>query len=174
MKIDRSQTLVTHSVNEMLAIWCNDVQYKNAQMEAIECGQDSAFRLKFKEGSYCDHVSQFDSVPYISAYMLGYSKMLMAASFQFITKIGGTLLYTDTDSIAAKNWALNLTKYIEIQTLAISPLILTVLGTVIINQLHRWKGLRLFLKWEDLIQSRMLMNQDLSIGMLYKVMLNKY
>lgn len=102
MKIDRSQTLVTHSVNEMLAIWCNDVQYKNAQMEAIECGQDSAFRLKFKEGSYCDHVSQFDSVPYISAYMLGYSKMLMAASFQFITKIGGTLLYTDTDSIAAK------------------------------------------------------------------------
>ena len=28
--------------------------------------------------------------------------MLMAASFQYIAKIGGTLLYTDTDSIAAK------------------------------------------------------------------------
>ena len=102
MKINRTQTLVTHSVNEMLAIWCNDVRYKNAQMEEIDCDQDSAFRLKFKEGSYCDHITQFDSVPYISAYMLGYSKMLMAASFQYITKIGGTLLYTDTDSIAAK------------------------------------------------------------------------
>ena len=41
----------------------------------------------------------FNVCPYLSGYMLGYFKMLMQASMQFVQRGGGLLLYTDTDSI---------------------------------------------------------------------------
>jgi len=70
------------------------------QIQDIQCGERFAYRARFKEGTYEYHIKNFQVAPYLSAYMLGYSKMLMQASFQFLSSIGADLLYTDTDSIA--------------------------------------------------------------------------
>ena len=78
--------------------------------------------------------------------------------------MGISLISSRMDLIAARSLVLDLTKFIRIQILLISPLTLMVLGTVIINQLHRWKGLKLFSRWESQIQYHMLMNLDLSVG----------
>ena len=55
--------------------------------------------MKFQEGSYEQHLDQYNVCPYLSAYVLGYSKMLTQTEFQFLDSIGAELLYTDTDSI---------------------------------------------------------------------------
>lgn len=98
---------------------------------------------------------------------------LIALAMLPLTLMGISLIYYTMVLGAASDWGYNLMKFTGVQILLISPLILMGLGTVIINQLHRWKGLKLFLKWEDQIQYHMLMNLDLSPGMLYKSMLNK-
>ena len=100
MKLDRRQTLVTGDVNDTVCLRTDDKAFRSTTIEDIQCGDQHAYRATFKEGSYEYHIQNFDVCPYISAYMLGYSKMLMQASFQYIAKIGGKPLYTDTDSIA--------------------------------------------------------------------------
>jgi predicted GIY-YIG superfamily endonuclease len=44
-------------------------------------------------------LDKFNVCPHMSAYMLGYSKMIMQSSFQHLARNGCRLLYTDTDSI---------------------------------------------------------------------------
>ena len=79
------------------------MNYSGADVEEVFCGDQSVLRAKFKEGGYADHIKGFDVAPYLSAYMLGYSKILMQESFQFLAEIGGTLCYTDTDSIVFRS-----------------------------------------------------------------------
>jgi hypothetical protein len=101
MKIEIPQTLLTRDYNDIVCLSADDEAFKDAEISEIKCGEKGwCFRAKFKEGDYSDHVKTFNVCPYISAYMLGYSKMLMQCSFQFLAKIGAKLLYTDTDSIA--------------------------------------------------------------------------
>ena len=83
-------------------------------------------------------------------------------------------ILVDGAKCSAMNWGYNLEAFMRTQILVTSPLILMVLGTVTINQLHRWKGLKLFLNWENQIAYSMLMNQDLSRGMLYRSMLKTF
>ena len=63
--------------------------------------EDKMYKLSFKEGDFEAHVKALKTAPYLSAYMLGYSKILMSESFTFISEIGGNVQYTDTDSIIA-------------------------------------------------------------------------
>jgi predicted GIY-YIG superfamily endonuclease len=100
MKIERPQTLLTRDYNDIVCLTADDEAFKGADISEILCGDGWSYRAKFKEGEYKDHVSSFNVCPYLSAYMLGYSKMLMQCSFQFIAKIDAQPLYTDTDSIA--------------------------------------------------------------------------
>tara|TARA_R100000951_G_scaffold3916_1_gene4975 strand:+ start:1457 stop:6322 length:4866 start_codon:yes stop_codon:yes gene_type:complete len=100
MKIERPQTLLTRDYNDIVCLNADDEAFKGVDISEIKCGDGWSYRAKFKEGEYKDHVSSFNVCPYLSAYMLGYSKMLMQASFQFLAKIGAKPLYTDTDSIA--------------------------------------------------------------------------
>ena len=102
MKIDRKQTMITRSFNDIVNLCCDDSSYSSVDVQEITCGENTFFRAGFKEGDYQDHIKQFNVVPYLTAYMLGYSKMLMQASFQFITAAGGLVLYTDTDSLVAR------------------------------------------------------------------------
>ena len=100
IKIDRTQTLITKSVNDVVCALGDRANFNGADIEPFLAGDDEVFRCRFEEGDYYDHVQQFDVVPYITAYMLGYSKMLMQCSFQFLAEIGAEALYTDSDSIA--------------------------------------------------------------------------
>jgi len=100
MKIERPQTLLTRDYNDIVCLNADDEAFKGVDISDIQCGDGWSYRAKFKEGDYKDHVSSFNVCPYFSAYMLGYSKMLMQCNFQFIAKVGAKPLYTDTDSIA--------------------------------------------------------------------------
>ena len=51
-------------------------------------------------GTYEDHIGRFNVCPYLSGYMLGYSKMFMQCTFQFLVSIGAVPKYTDTDVVA--------------------------------------------------------------------------
>lgn len=100
MKLDRKQTLLTRDPNDITCMRSDGTAYRGVEIQDITCGDSWAYRASFKEGGYDYHIKQFNVCPYLSAYMLGYSKMLMQASFQHIAEIGATPLYTDTDSIA--------------------------------------------------------------------------
>lgn len=99
MRLDRKQTMLTQSFNDIISLQCDNHAYRSVDLQEIQCDEKVFFKASFKEGEYEDNIDKFNVVPYLSAYMLGYSKMLMQASFQFISQIGGDLLYTDTDSI---------------------------------------------------------------------------
>ena len=100
MKIARGQTLITKSANDVIHVLGDDLSYRKADIVPFEVGDEEVLRVKFQEGDYEDHIKCFNVAPYPSGYTLGYSKMLMQASFQHISAIGGEALYTDTDSIA--------------------------------------------------------------------------
>jgi len=59
-------------------------------------------------------------------------------------------LRMEPSDVISSDWTLTL--FMQIQTLAISPLILMVLGIAIINQRLRLKGLKHLLNWADLTQ----------------------
>ena len=104
MKVDRPQHAITGCSDDVVNLMFNDEKYggpyRNVHEDEIQCGENIRSRLKFQEGSYHDHVESFAVAPYLSAYMLAYSKILMAESFKYIVEVGALLLYTDTDSIA--------------------------------------------------------------------------
>ena len=100
MKIERAQTLITKSGNDVVDILGDTMNYKRQEIESYLAGENDFIRIKFHEGDYFDHVQAFNVCPYLSGYMLGYSKMLMQANFQYMVKVGCTPIYTDTDSIA--------------------------------------------------------------------------
>ena len=103
MKVDRTQHVITRSADDVVTAVFNDERFggnlRDVQEEEIQCGDQTLFRLKFKEGDYYDHVYLFNVAPYLSAYMLGYSKILMAENMFCLKGLGAELLYTDTDSI---------------------------------------------------------------------------
>eukprot|EP00965_Chrysotila_dentata_P132695 4387717-Pleurochrysis_carterae.AAC.1 len=100
MKIDRSQYLLTRSINDIIALVNDDVAYSKVHVEDIECSDRGgwAYRAQFHEYDYADSASAFKVCPYMSGYMLAYSKMLINLSMQHLAR-GATMLYTDTDSI---------------------------------------------------------------------------
>ena len=99
MAIDRDQSILTKSPNDVVCLLGDGLQYQKVQLEDFVIGSVRWYRMKFQEGSYEQHLEQYNVCPYLSAYVLGYSKMLMQADFQFLDSIGAELLYTDTDSI---------------------------------------------------------------------------
>ena len=119
MKLDRSQTLITRCPNDITCLRADGQAFRGVQIEDIQCGGQFAYRARFKEGTYEYHIKNFQVAPYLSAYMLGYSKMLMQASFQFLAGIDANLLYTDTDSIAAamrrQMWQLYADRFVPVQ-----------------------------------------------------------
>jgi hypothetical protein len=100
MRLERQQTLITRAANDVICLLTDRENYRGTRIEELNFGASSALRAVFKEGSYLDHLKKFNVAPHLSGYMLGYSKMLMQESFQFLAKIGSTSIYTDTDSIA--------------------------------------------------------------------------
>ncbi len=88
MKLDRSQTLITRDPNDVTCLHADTQAFRGVQIEDIQCGDQWAYRARFKEGRYEYHIKNFNVCPYLSAYMLGYSKMLMQASFQYLASIG--------------------------------------------------------------------------------------
>ena len=117
-KIDRVQTVLTRGENDAISLIAN-TSFRDADIEEIRCGDSSTLRCTFKEGTYQDHIDSFDVAPHLSGYMLGYSKMLMVGSFQFVAEIGAQSLYTDTDSHAfvatAEQWALYKERFVPIE-----------------------------------------------------------
>ena len=77
------------------------MQYQDVNYEGFMVKDSQWYRVTFSEYKYDAAIQEFCVGPYLSAYMLGYSKMLMQSFFQFVVEIGGTPLYTDTDSVVA-------------------------------------------------------------------------
>tara|TARA_Y100001963_G_scaffold154732_1_gene244166 strand:- start:726 stop:4754 length:4029 start_codon:yes stop_codon:yes gene_type:complete len=99
MNIARPQSVITRSGNDIVNLLADGNSYRGVRIEEVQCGDSSVLRAQFHEGDYLDHLKAFDVCPYLSAYMLAYSKMLMSSNFQFMAEIGATPLYSDTDSI---------------------------------------------------------------------------
>ena len=97
--IDRQQLVITRDENDAIAFMADTRTYRGTKIEEFIMGEKNLLRCTFTEGGYHDHIEEFNSAPHLSGIMLGYSKMLMASAFQYITEIGGELVYTDTDSI---------------------------------------------------------------------------
>ena len=91
MKGDRSEHAITGCSDDVVNLMFNDEKYggpyRNVHEDEIQCGDNTRSRLKFQEGSYHDHVESFAVAPYLSAYMLAYSKILMAESFKYIVEL---------------------------------------------------------------------------------------
>ena len=90
MKIERPQTLVTKRANDVISLLGDGLQFKKVEIDSFMAGAEVCLRAKLCEGGYLDHIEKFNVAPYLSGYMLGYSKMIMQAQFQFIAKIGAT------------------------------------------------------------------------------------
>ena len=99
LNINRKQTMLTRNTADLVPIFADEERYKLRELQELKIGAQSVLKAVYTEGDYDYHVQQFDVAPHLSAYMLGYSKMLMASHFKFIRDIGATPLYTDTDSI---------------------------------------------------------------------------
>ena len=82
MNISRSQTLISKSANDVIPILGDSLAYQKADITPFTAGDEEVLKVKFQEGGYDDHIKSFNVAPYLSGYMLGYSKMLMQASFQ--------------------------------------------------------------------------------------------
>ena len=61
---------------------------------------EEVYTVSYKEGTYDDNISKFSVAPYLTAYILGYAKMLMFISLDWLVRRGAKLLYTDTGSMA--------------------------------------------------------------------------
>lgn len=95
-KVDRTQIILTRSFNDVVCMMADRRNYRDVRVEEI--GND-VMRVSFKQDGYLQHVGKFTVTPHLSAYMLGYSKMLMGENFQLLSRLGCQMLYTDTDSI---------------------------------------------------------------------------
>ena len=91
---------MTKSANDVISLLGDGTQYQKACVETFMAGGEECLRAKFNEGGYLEHIDKFNVVLDLSAYMLGYSNMLMQATFQCLAEIGATPLYADTDSVA--------------------------------------------------------------------------
>ena len=80
MKLDRAQTLITRCPNDIVCLRADGQAFRSVQIQDIQCSDQSAYCARFKEGTYEYHVKNFNVAPDLSAYMLGYSKMLMRIS----------------------------------------------------------------------------------------------
>jgi predicted GIY-YIG superfamily endonuclease len=101
IEIARKQTVLTRSGDDVANVIFNPDFYRGARVENLECGGRELSRLSFIEGDYDTHAAHFDAAPHLSAYMLCYSKVLMAQHHLKIVDLGGTPLYGDTDSVKA-------------------------------------------------------------------------
>ena len=99
MALIRPQTIVTKSVNDVIAPLGDGARYQNVSYETFMIGGVDWYRCSFTDAKYDESIQKNNVVSYLSAYMLGYSKMLMQSCFQYIVQIGGIPLYSDTDSV---------------------------------------------------------------------------
>ena len=99
MKLDRAQTMITQNWNDCICLLGDGASYKDVHIEDLMAGGGKWWRLKIHEGEHGEHIQDYSIAPHLSGCMLGFSKMLMQASFQYLIEIGALVLYTDTDSI---------------------------------------------------------------------------
>ena len=71
MGLDRPQTIVTKSVNDVVALLGDGVRYQNVSYETFMIRGVQWYRVTFTESEYDESVQKFKVVPYLSAYMLG-------------------------------------------------------------------------------------------------------
>ena len=74
IKIDRPQTMLTKSANDVVCLLGDGVSFHDVQLDSFILGGQEWWRAKYHEGDYADHVSRFRVCPYLSGYMLAYSK----------------------------------------------------------------------------------------------------
>ena len=84
MSLDLPHTIVTKSVNDVVALLGDGVRYHNVKYDSFIIDEVEWYRVSFTDVKYDENIQQFNVVSYLSAYMLGYSKMLMQACFQYI------------------------------------------------------------------------------------------
>lgn len=103
MRIERTQTVITNDVNEVACMLGDPRTYRDVDVADLLVGPDDngVFTTRYLTGDYLTNIRAFEVVPHLSAYMLGYAKMLMEHSFFHMRRLGCQLLYTDTDSILA-------------------------------------------------------------------------
>jgi hypothetical protein len=78
------------------------LNYREARCEEIITSGQRFAKVTFREDGFHQHIAHNDTAPHLAATMLAYSKILMAEAFTDIKRMGGELLYTDTDSV---KWA---------------------------------------------------------------------
>ena len=66
--------MLTTSTNDIICLLGDGVAYQNVQVDSFVLGGKEWWRAKYSEGDYADNVSRFAVCPYLSAYMLGYTK----------------------------------------------------------------------------------------------------
>ena len=90
--------MVTKNSNDVISLSANMIKYNHVKLHDFQLDGEQYWRASFKKGYSDQHVTSFKSCLYLSGHMLGYSKMLMQCSFQFLTEVGAILCMTDTDS----------------------------------------------------------------------------
>ena len=60
MSLDRAQTIVTKSANDVVCLLGDGIQYKNVQMDDFVIGDTQWYRVKFHEGFYDEHLEKFN------------------------------------------------------------------------------------------------------------------
>lgn len=107
MNPSRRQSILTRCGVELTNIMCNNIRYIDPQCNFVRTNDSKGndlpgfFDVSFSEQDIATAQDYFEVAPYLSAYMLAYSKINMNNHFQRMTRDGFTLLYTDTDSIVA-------------------------------------------------------------------------
>ena len=102
MRTDRTQAFTTKSANDCIGCISDSLLYRNVNVDASVIDDDTVFKVSYKEGSYEQNIENFKVAPYLTGYILGYAKMLMFQSFDWLARRDVQLLYTDTDSICFK------------------------------------------------------------------------
>ena len=97
MKLDRAQTMLTQGANDAISCLGDAIQYTDVHIENSSVGGGRVVEIQIPWwGEYDEHTQSFNAVPYLSGYMLCYSKMCMQASFQYLAKILGHESCTQT------------------------------------------------------------------------------
>ena len=87
LNINRRQTMLACDTQELIPLLGDSNRYNVHSLDELHLNKTSIVRAVYTEGTYEYHIQQYSVAPHLSAYMLGYSKMLMAESFQFLTRI---------------------------------------------------------------------------------------
>ena len=66
MAIDREQTVVTKSSNDVISLTANGIKYNHVKLHDFQLDGEQYWRATFREGYYDQHVASFNSCPQLS------------------------------------------------------------------------------------------------------------